>query len=457
MTAVPHVVIIGGGFGGLAAAQRLAGAAVRITLIDRRNHHLFQPLLYQVATAALSPSDIAEPIRSVLARQANASVRLAAVSHIDTEASAVVLDDGQRVAYDALILAAGVSHSYFGNDAWAAHAPGLKTIGDALDIRRRVLCAFEEAEWTDDKATRDALTTFVVVGAGPTGVELAGALSEIAMRTLRSDFRNVDTSKARIILLEGGEHVLTAYPQPLRDKAKAQLESLGVDVRLGAQVTAIDADGVSVGTERISTRTVLWAAGVRASALAGSLDADRTRTGQVCVGPDLSLPRHPNVFVVGDLAHVMQESGKPVPGVAQGAIQMGVFAADAIRGDLTGAPRGSFRYRDKGSMATIGRSRAVMDAMGIQIGGMFAWLAWASVHLFFLVGFRNRFVVFTKWAWAWITFDRASRLLWQGEPMDPIQSLATQHKETAHSGSTSTGPATLHSTPSRATAPTPES
>jgi NADH:ubiquinone reductase (H+-translocating) len=422
---LPHVVIIGGGFGGLAAAQGLRKAPVRITVIDRRNHHLFQPLLYQVATAALSPSDIAEPIRSVLANQPNASVRLAPVEGIDLAAREVQLADGTCIAYDHLIVAAGVSHSYFGHPEWAQHAPGLKSIRDALEIRRRLLCAFEEAEWTTDPALREALTTFIVVGGGPTGVELAGALAEVAMRTLPDDFRNVDTTKARILLLEGGPHLLSSYPEGLRDKARKQLESLGVVVRTNTLVSHIDAQGVTIGDERIPSHVILWAAGVQGSALAKQLDVPLNRAGQVSVLPDLSIPGHPEVFVIGDLARLVRPDGSPVPGVAQGALQMGTFAAKAIRADLASSPRGAFAYWDKGSMATIGRSRAVMDAMGIRIGGLFAWLAWATVHLFFLVGFRNRFVVFLKWWWAWLTADRASRLLWQGEDTDPTTSHKT--------------------------------
>jgi len=410
----PRVVIIGGGFGGLATAMGLRRADVDITLIDRRNHHLFQPLLYQVATASLAPSDIAEPIRGILSRQANVTVRMGTADRIEVEAREVVLADGARVPYDKLVVAAGVSHSYFGHDDWAEHAPGLKTIGDALEIRQRVLRAFEAAEWCDDAAERAALTTFVVVGAGPTGVELAGALAEIALRTLRRDFRRIDTTQARIILLEGGPAVLPPYPDSLRLKAKAQLESLGVEVRLDTLVTDIDAQGVTAGGTRIEARTVLWAAGVEAAKVGSTMGAPTSRAGQVKVAADLSVPGHPDVFVIGDLAH-LEQNGKPVPGVAQAALQMGHFASDAIQADLAGRPRGAFRYRDKGNMATIGRSRAVMDAMGLKLSGFPAWAAWVVVHLLFLVTFRNRILVFTKWAWAWATWERASRLVWQGE------------------------------------------
>jgi len=411
-----RVVIIGGGFGGLATARALRKEPVEITLIDRRNHHLFQPLLYQVATAGLAPTDIAEPIRGILAKQRNARVRLAEAESIDREGKAVVLADGDRVPYDTLVVAAGAGPSYFGHPEWQRHAPALKTIGDALDIRRRVLEAFEEAEWADDPEQRSALLTFVVVGAGPTGVELAGALAEIAFHTLRRDFRRFDPAQAKVILVEGTDAVLPPYPDTLQKSAQRQLESLGVEVRLGARVEEVDGEGVTIGGERIPARTVLWAAGVQGAEVGGSLDVPLTRTGQVVVEPDLSIPGHRDVFVIGDLAHVEQPDGSVVPGVAQGALQMGTFVGQCLKDDRAGRPRGSFRYWDKGNMATIGRRRAVMDAMGIRLSGLLAWLAWVAVHLVFLVTYRNRLLVFTKWAWAWVTFERASRLIWQGEP-----------------------------------------
>jgi len=411
-----RVVIIGGGFGGLATARALRKEPVEITLIDRRNHHLFQPLLYQVATAGLAPTDIAEPIRGILAKQRNATVRLAEAEAIDREGKAVVLSDGDRVPYDTLVVAAGAGPSYFGHPEWQRHAPALKTIGDALDIRRRVLEAFEEAEWADDPDVRSALLTFVVVGAGPTGVELAGALAEIAFHTLRRDFRRFDPAQAKVILVEGTDAVLPPYPETLQKSARRQLESLGVEVRLGARVEEVDGEGVTIGGERIPARTVLWAAGVQGAEVGGSLDVPLTRTGQVVVEPDLSIPGHRDVFVIGDLAHVEQPDGSVVPGVAQGALQMGTFVGQCLKDDRAGRPRGSFRYWDKGNMATIGRRRAVMDAMGIRLSGLLAWLAWVVVHLVFLVTYRNRLLVFTKWAWAWVTFERASRLIWQGEP-----------------------------------------
>ena len=408
----PHVVIVGGGFAGLAAARGLRREPVRITLVDRTNHHLFQPLLYQVATAALAPSDIAEPIRSILRRQENVSVRLAEVTAIDlAEHRMTLVDEGGRtedVAWDKLVLAAGARHSYFGNDAWVEHAPGLKTLGDALEIRRRILTAFERAEWTRDPDDRRMLTTFIVVGGGPTGVELAGALAEIATRTLHRNYRNLDPSQARIVLIEGTHAVLGTYPPDLQERARAQLQSLGVEVRLGDFVTRIDAEGVVVGEQRIPAATVLWAAGVQGAPVARTLGVPLDRAGRVPVNPDLSLPAHPDAFIAGDLAAVPD-----VPGLAPAATQMGAFVAKAIRADLRSDPRASFRYKDKGNMATIGRSRAVMDAAGLHVSGVIAWLAWVFVHILFLVTFRNRVIVLIKWAWAWLTFERASRLIWR--------------------------------------------
>ena len=418
MSVRPRVLIVGGGFGGLAASKGLARAPVDVTVVDRTNHHLFQPLLYQVATAGLAPSDIAEPIRSLLARQRNVVVRLAEVKDIDLDRKmARIADPEGRVewlAWDKLILAAGTRHSYFGHDEWSEHAPGLKTLDDALAIRKRVLTAFEKAEWTDDPEERAALMTFVVIGAGPTGVELAGAIAEIACQTLRKEFRRIDTTTARVILLEGADAVLPVYDPSLQASAKRQLESLGVTVRLGARVTSIDDAGVEIGDERIETRTVLWGAGVQGSALAKALQVPLDRAGRVLVQPDCSVPGHPDAFVVGDLAAIQDErTGSMVPGVAPAAMQMGVFVAEAIRADLNGKPRGTFRYIDRGSMATIGRSRAVADALGLKVSGFPAWLMWVFVHILFLITFRNRTLVMTKWAWAWFTWERATRLLWQ--------------------------------------------
>jgi NADH dehydrogenase len=416
---LPHVLVVGGGFAGLEVARGLRKAPARVTIVDRSNHHLFQPLLYQVATAALAPSDIAEPIRSILRRQANVAVRLAEVRQIDLAGKRawLVEDDGDEewVSWDKLVVAAGVSHSYFGHDEWSQHAPGLKTLGDAFEMRKRVLQAFERAEWTADPEERRRLTTLVVIGGGPTGVELAGALAEIAFRTLKRDFRNFEPSKARVVLVEAAPHLLGTYPERLRERAKEQLEQLGVEVRLGAMVTKVDELGVMLGEERLSSATVLWAAGVRGEPLARTLGVELDRAGRVKVAPDLSVPGHPDCFVVGDLALVEQE-GKPVPGVAPAAMQMGKHAARVIAADLAGSPREPFRYVDKGSMATIGRSKAIADLGWWRTSGLMAWLLWAFIHVLFLVTFRSKLVVMTKWAVAWFSYERAARLIWQPSP-----------------------------------------
>ncbi len=417
----PHTVIIGGGFAGLAAAKGLRRADVTITLIDKTNHHLFQPLLYQVATAGLAPSDIAEPIRSILARQSNTTVRLAEVTAIDLESRSLTLvdegGDSSEVTYDKLVVAAGARHSYFGNDQWALHAPGLKTIGDALEIRRRVLAAFEKAEWETDPDVRRALMTFVVVGGGPTGVELAGAIAEIAFRTLRREYRNIDTRQARVLLLEGAHAVLLPYSADLQVKARRQLESLGVEVRLDAMVTGVDEHGVNVGDERIEACTVLWGAGVQGSPLARSLGVPLDKAGRVPVEKDLSVAGFRDVFVVGDLAAVVDPvSEEPVPGIAPAAMQMGSFVADCIERDVRYLERGQFVYTDRGQMATIGRSRAVAESYGFEFSGFFAWVAWVFVHIFFLITMRNRTLVMIKWAWAWATWERATRLVWRPAP-----------------------------------------
>jgi NADH dehydrogenase len=408
----PHVVIIGGGFAGLYAARSLRREPVRITLIDRRNHHLFQPLLYQVATAALDPSDIAYPIRAIFREQQNVEhVLLAAARSIDVDSRRVELDDG-HVDYDTLIVATGATHSYFGHDDWASSAPGLKTIEDALDMRRRVLLAFERAERHPEEAERHL--TFVVVGAGPTGVELAGALIEIAVHTLAGDFDAIDPSTARVILVEGADRVLPPYPEELSESARRQLESLGVEVMTGAIATAIDDRGVTLkdGT-RLDASTVLWAAGVQASPLAQSLGAELDRAGRVKVDTDLSVPGHPEIFVLGDLASATS-GGEPVPGVAPAAIQAGKHAARCVRADLEGKERPAFRYVDKGSLATIGRARAVADFGRLRFGGFAAWLAWMLIHVFFLIGFRNRVFVMLSWAWSYLTFRRGARLITGG-------------------------------------------
>jgi NADH dehydrogenase len=412
-----HVVIVGGGFAGLYAAKALRKAPVRITLLDRHNHHTFQPLLYQVATGGLNPSDIASPIRRVLRDQKNARVLLADVTEIDPNAKEVVFRGG-RLGYDTLILAAGATHSYFGHNEWATHAPGLKSIEDALDIRRRIFLAYEAAEHATDPADRRALMTFVVVGAGPTGVELAGALAEIATHTLLHDFRRIDPAEARVVLLEGAKNVLPVYKPPLCEKAKKQLEKLGVEVRTGALVTGIDEGGVWLGEERIAARTVLWGAGVAASPLARSLGSPLDKAGRVLVEADLSVPGHPSIYVIGDLASLMQD-GSPVPGVAPAAIQEGRHAAMNIVRSLRGQDRRPFRYVDKGSLATIGRAAAVADFGVFTLSGFFAWIAWFAIHIFFLIGFRNRFVVLFQWGWSYLTYDRGARLITGDAPALP--------------------------------------
>jgi NADH dehydrogenase len=413
-----RVVIVGGGFGGLNAAQALEATSAEVILVDRRNHHLFQPLLYQVATAALSPADIATPIRKVLKNQDNATVMMAEAQRVDLAGRRLVTDVG-TIGYDYLILAAGATHSYFSNDQWATHAPGLKTIDDATEIRRRFLLAFESAELENDPDARRAALTFVVVGAGPTGVELAGALSEIAHETIPRDFHHIDTTTARIILVEGEDRVLPAMEPGCSADALRSLHRLGVEVRLGELVTGIDETGVDLGAERIDAENVFWAAGVQASPLGGGLGADLDRAGRVIVDRDLSLPGHPEVFVVGDLAHVAETAtGRMVPGVAQGAIQGGRHAARVIAAELEAEAVGRrppdrppFQYRDKGTLATIGRNKAVADLGRFTFSGFPAWFLWAVVHVTFLVSFRNRLAVMFGWLWSYLFFDRGARLI----------------------------------------------
>jgi NADH:quinone reductase (non-electrogenic) len=405
----PHVVIVGGGFAGLTAARTLRGAPVRITLVDRHNHHVFQPLLYQVATAGLSSADIASPLRHILRRQRNVTVLLADATGVDLRHQRLILRDGD-MPYDFLVVAAGATHSYFGHDEWALHAPGLKTLADAVDIRHRVLLAFERAERETDEARRDAWLTFVVIGAGPTGVEMAGTLAEIARLTLRGEFRHIDPSRARVILVEGTSRVLPPYPPDLSDHARRSLESLGVTVRTGAMVTGVDANGVQLGDDRITARTIVWAAGVAASPLGRSLGVPVDRAGRVKVEADLTVPGHKDVFVVGDLALVEQD-GRPVPGVAPAANQMGRQAAVNILRALEGQPHAAFHYVDKGSLATIGRRAGVAQIGRIKLWGAPAWLAWLVIHIFFLIGFRNRIVVMFDWAVAYLTYQRHARLL----------------------------------------------
>jgi NADH dehydrogenase len=414
---VTRVVIIGGGFGGLAAARAFARASVEVTLIDRRNHHLFQPLLYQVATAGLSPGDIASPIRWILRRQANAQVLLGDVASIDPRRRVIVLrEEGREIPYDYLIVAAGATHAYFGHDEWREAAPGLKTLEDGLEIRRRVLLAFERAEREPDPAARRTLLTFVVVGGGPTGVELAGALAEIARHSLARDFRAIDPGSARIILLEGGDRILPAFPPTLQAAAEADLERLGVEVRTHAIVTHIGEREVSVGEERIPAGTTIWAAGVAASPLGRSLGVPLDRLGRVLVEPDLTVPGHPAVFVVGDLAALAGPDGRPLPGVAPVAIQQGQHAAQNIERARRGEPRRAFRYRNPGNLATIGRASAVADFGWLRLRGWVAWVTWLFVHILKLTGFRNRLLVLIQWAWAYFTYQRSVRLITGGDP-----------------------------------------
>ena len=419
----PHIVIIGGGFGGLAAARALRRSDARITLVDRKNHHVFQPLLYQVATAGLSPADIASPIRWILRRQKNVRVLLAGVTSIDPARRAVVLDDGSELAYDFLIVAAGATHAYFGHDEWRDRAPGLKTLEDGFEIRRRVLLAFERAERASDPEEQRRLLTFVIVGGGPTGVELAGALAELARQTLAEEFRAIRTEQARIILMEGAPAILPAFPERLREAARRALEQLGVEVQTGTAVTNIAAGVVDAGGERFETATVLWAAGVAASPLGRSLGAPVDRAGRVYVQPDLTIPNHPEVFVVGDLAAFVvdrdaQGRERLLPGVAQVAMQQAAHAARNIVRARAARPMAPFRYRDYGNMATIGRNSAIADFGWLRLSGHVAWLAWLFIHILWLTGFRNRLLVLVQWAWAYLTYQRSVRLITDVGPRD---------------------------------------
>lgn len=405
----PHVVIIGGGFAGLNLARSLRRAPVRITLIDRQNHHLFQPLLYQVATAALSAPEIAEPIRDILRKQDNATVLLGEVTDIIPDEKCVRVGS-MRFSYDYLYIAAGASHSYFGQDQWAEHAPGLKTLDDALDIRGRMILAYERAERRESAHERVQDLTFVVVGAGPTGVELAGALAEIARYTMTRNFRNFDPKDARVLLIEAGDRVLAAYDETLSERARVQLEELGVEVMLGERVTDIQEDGVWLGEAFIPTSTVLWAAGVKASSVGEMLGVPLDRAGRVLVEPDLTLKDHPEISVLGDLAAVDDGAGGFVPGLAPAAIQMGKYAAKRLRNLLAGKPTEDFRYNDKGQMATIGRRKAIAETARLKFSGTIAWLAWAVIHIYFLVGFRNRILVARDWVWHYLTRRRGARI-----------------------------------------------
>lgn len=408
----PHVVILGGGFGGLAAARALRRTPVRVTLVDRSNHHLFQPLLYQVATSALSAPDIAAPVRKLLRKQSNARVIMADALGLDPVARTVTLDDGE-LHYDYLVLATGMKNNYFGNDHWEAHAPGLKTLAEALDIRSRVLRAYEAAERETDRTRQKELLTFVVIGAGPTGVEMAGALAEIAHRTLARDFDHFDPDKdARVVLLEGGPRILASFGEESSRSATEELVGLGVEVRTNTFVKNVDAHGVTIGEgERIEAGTVVWAAGLKASSLTAKLGCELDRAGRVKVEPDLTIPGHPEIFVLGDLIYLEQD-GKPLPGVAQTAMQSGAFAAEQITNDVLGYDRRArFVYWDKGSMATIGRAKAVAEVAGMTFDGLIAWLLWVFIHIVFLVDFRNRIAVMMEWAYAYVSWQRSARVI----------------------------------------------
>ncbi len=407
-----RVVIIGGGFAGLHAARALRRAPVDVTLVDRTNHHVFQPLLYQVANTSLAPSDIAAPIRWILRAQRNVTVLLGDVTRVDAASRTIHVDGHGDLAYDALIVATGARHAYFGHERWEPHAPGLKTLDDALDMRQRMLLAFERAEWSDDETERRALLTFVVVGGGPTGVELAGTLPEFARAALRPDFRRIDAGAARVVLVEGGPRLLPAFPASVSDAARRDLEQLGVEVRTGAPVTDVTADGVVVGGEPIAARTVFWAAGNAASPLGQMLGAEVDRAGRVLVADDLSVPNHPEIFVAGDLAAIRWDAESWVPGVAPAAMQMGRLAGLNVQRRLASAPTAPFRYHNKGEMATIGRNKAVaVFGRRFAITGRVAWFFWLFVHIMYLVGFRNRLSVLLQWGYAYFTFQRGVRLV----------------------------------------------
>lgn len=409
---VPRVVIIGGGFGGLWAVKTLAGARVKVIVIDRQNYHLFQPLLYQVATAGLSPADIAAPIRGIVGGYRNTTVMLGRVEGIDVAARVALVEGGRRVAYDYLVLATGARHAYFGHDDWEPFAPGLKRIEDATEIRRRILLAFERAENEEDEAERRRLMNLVIVGGGPTGVELAGAIAELATRALARDFRNIDPRAARIILVEAGPRLLPNMPEDLSHDAARRLERLGVEVRLGEPVTAVNGLGVTIGTAHVDARTVIWAAGVAASPAGQWIGAPCDSVGRIKVQPNLSVPGHPEIFAIGDTALAHDVNGKPLPGVAPVAKQQGRYVAKLIKNRLRGAERDEpFHYRNYGTLATIGRKAAVIDFGRLHLRGVVAWLIWTVAHIYFLIGFRNRLIVALNWLWAYFTFQRGARLI----------------------------------------------
>jgi NADH:ubiquinone reductase (H+-translocating) len=421
-TKKPQVVIVGAGFGGLEAAKKLACEDVRVTVIDRTNYHLFQPLLYQVATAALSPADIAAPVRAVLSKYKNVNVILAEVESVDADAKKIITTDSE-IGYDFLILATGARHSYFGHNEWEKLAPGLKSLEDAIELRRRLLMAFEYAEKITDEAARKAAMTFVIIGGGPTGVEMAGAIAEIARYTLAKDFRHIDPSQTRVILIEGEPRLLAAFPEDLSASALKQLVDLGVEVRTGARATALTEAGVQVGDEFIPCRVKIWAAGNNASFVGKTLGAPVDRVGRVIVNDDLTIPGHLEVQVIGDLANFSHQTGQPLPGVSPVAMQQGRHAARNILGLIDGRKPQRFRYWDKGSMATIGRHKAVADLNLVHLSGLPAWLVWLFVHIIFLVGFRNRIAVLFQWAWAYFTFNKGARLItrnFQSETRPPV-------------------------------------
>jgi NADH dehydrogenase len=414
-SAQPHrVVIVGAGFGGLEAAHRLAGAPVSITLIDRRNHHLFQPLLYQVATASLATSEIAWPIRYLLRNRPDVTTLYATVTGVDAEGKRVLLDDGDGLRYDTLIVATGARHAYFGHDEWEPFAPGLKTLEDATTLRRRILVAFERAERETDPQRRAALLTFVIIGAGPTGVELAGTIAELAQDTLPPDFRNIDTHKTRVVLIEAGPRVLAGFPDDLSAYAQRALQSIGVEVMLGQAVTACTADSVVFGGNRLDTKTIIWAAGVRASPAAEWLGAPADRAGRLQVLPDLTVPDHPDIFAIGDTVTIDGPDGKPVPGIAPAAKQQGRYVADTIKARLSGSALSPFHYQHAGSLAQIGKRKAVIDFGRIKLRGTLAWWIWGIAHIYFLIGLRNRLSVAISWLWVYVRDQRAARLITQG-------------------------------------------
>lgn len=406
-----HVVIVGGGFGGISLAKKLKKADVDITIIDKNNHHLFQPLLYQVAAAALSPGDIAVPIRAILGERKGLKVLLGKVTSVNKKEKFVSLESGSQINFDYLILAPGAQYNYFGNDNWKQHAPGLKTVGDALQIRERILLSLERAEQLEDPKLREPYLTFVVIGGGPTGVEMAGAIGEIVKRNMMRDYNTFSKNETRIFLVEAASKILNGYPDSLSERARKTLEDMGVRVLLNTPVTDIDHHKVSFSEGTINTPNIIWAAGVAASPLLSSLETEQDRTGRVLVNDDLSIPGHSNIFVIGDAAHKEDENGNPLPALAPVALQQGEYLGKTIQNEINGKEREAFQYVDKGTMATIGRAKAVADIRGFKFSGFFAWILWSVVHIFFLIGFRNRFRVFVEWMWHYFTFKRGVRLI----------------------------------------------